>query len=164
MTGIKLGIPVIRSDSPLEDFPGLKIGHFNDYAGLVITFPANTSREDFERMKAEIQAALDWAERRGEQKALAFLTGEGRRIMTCGPEVFYAGGRIVDDATIVVMNESCKAAVSAAVASFIVTRKNDVTEEPPVMRIVSAAELRGEQKAIAFLMGEGSGTPVGIAG
>lgn len=61
----------------LRDFPGLKIGHFNDYAGLTITFPANTSREDFERMKVEIQAALRQAELRGEQKALAFLTGEG---------------------------------------------------------------------------------------
>lgn len=77
MIGIKPGIPMIRSDAPLEDFPGLKIGHFNDYAGLVITLPACISREDFERIRTEIQAAMDWAELRGEQKAIAFLTGEG---------------------------------------------------------------------------------------
>jgi len=44
---------------------------------VLITFPANISREDFERMKAEIMAALQQAEFRGERKALAFLMGEG---------------------------------------------------------------------------------------
>lgn len=44
---------------------------------LIITLPANTNREDFERMRTEIQAAMDQAERRGEQKALAFLSGWG---------------------------------------------------------------------------------------
>lgn len=53
----------------VRDFPGLETGPLSDYAGLRITFPANTSREDFERMKGEIQAAIDQAELRGEQKA-----------------------------------------------------------------------------------------------
>lgn len=49
---------------------------------LTITFPAhmNMSREDFDRMKAEIQAMLQQAELRGEQKALAKIS-EGRGIM-----------------------------------------------------------------------------------
>lgn len=45
--------------------------------GTVITFPAYMKREDFERMKAEIQAVVQQAEHRGELKALAFLRGDG---------------------------------------------------------------------------------------
>lgn len=45
--------------------------------GGSITFPLDTSREDFERMKDEILAAIVLAELRGEQKAIAFLMGEG---------------------------------------------------------------------------------------
>ena len=45
--------------------------------GTVITFPADIKREDFDRMKAEIQAVIYAAEIRGEQKALAFMLGDG---------------------------------------------------------------------------------------
>ena len=74
-----MGIPVVRSGAPQEVDPVLKLGSLNDYidTGPTITLPACVSREDCERIKAEIQAVLDWAERRGERKAMAFLMGEG---------------------------------------------------------------------------------------
>lgn len=37
---------------------------------LLITFPSDTSREDYERMRKEIHAIIQQAERRGEQKVL----------------------------------------------------------------------------------------------
>lgn len=88
--------------------------------------------------------------------------------------------------------EAGDAVIGAAVASFTLAKKDDTMMGPPVMRIISGgemsiitfprditledfdrmgeeirealaqAELRGEQKAMAFLMGEGNGTPVGI--
>jgi len=60
-----------------KDFSSLKLGSFNEYAGLKITFPANISREEVERMAAEIQAALYYAEKRGEQKALLKIAAKG---------------------------------------------------------------------------------------
>jgi len=51
--------------------------------GTVVTFPAYMKREDFERMKAEIQAIMHTSELRGEQKALAKIAAkEMARIAT----------------------------------------------------------------------------------
>lgn len=68
----------------LEDFEkefaqALTIGEDTTFSvmGTVISFPAYMKREDFDRMKAEVRAAINRAEFRGEQKAMAFLTGEG---------------------------------------------------------------------------------------
>ena len=46
----------------------------------VITFPACITGEDFDRLKAEIQAAVGQAELRGQRRALALILGEGNGI------------------------------------------------------------------------------------
>lgn len=43
---------------------------------LLITFPSNTSYEDYERMKGEIRAIIQQAARIGVQKTLAFIQGD----------------------------------------------------------------------------------------
>ena len=63
MDGTMMGPPVMRIVSAGET--------------LLITFPQDITLEDFDRMTIEIRAALDQAELRGEQKALAFIRGEG---------------------------------------------------------------------------------------
>ena len=81
MMGTILGMPTFEEFNQefAKDFPGLKLGSFNDYnhTGPTITLPACVGREDCERIMAEIQAVIDWVGLRGEQKALAFLLGWG---------------------------------------------------------------------------------------